>query len=669
MVCIEVRLTFLKLRTPAQNALTKGVRILNKRRIAVIVAGIDQRYQSEILEGIQSSAEECSLEFSVFVSFIRNMENLGHDTGEFNIFSLPDFRNFDGAVLLTNTIDYPPVVTRILSCITAAGIPTVSVDNDVPGMLHIGIDNKTAMRKITEHFIKDHGFTRFNYISGPADNPESADRLAGFLEVLEENNITIERNRIYYGDFRAPTGKAAAEFFLRYEPEMPQAIICANDVMAAAAIDRLSQAGYRVPEDIAFSGFDHSFRLHDYRVELTTVSRPLKLSGQLACRMLRNHFNGIAQERSVIMEMKPRFTESCGCPSDSEVSISDLRAINYDHYRRGENTQYYLSVLNRLSSGLLGCSTFEEYIAALRTFIVEIDPDEFYFCLCDNWDADTLNEGRVSVRTDDNSAFTRYTPEMLVPIAYKDRKFMNVDRIKTSDLLPDFVKDDPPGKMYYFIPLHFGTRCLGYMALRITRISVHNSMFQSWCISMSNSLENIRKMMALEFAVKRLGRLYAQDTFSGIYNRNGFVEATDMQYKMCIDQHRSIMLMFIDLDGLKKINDTYGHSVGDTAICCIADILRDSCTHGEIYCRFGGDEFIVFGADYTDDNAKALTEQILHNIDYVNEKGQNPFVLSASTGYVIANPHPGEDIFDFVTAADQKMYLEKRKKHSKYLKS
>ncbi|MBO4878065.1 MAG: GGDEF domain-containing protein [Ruminococcus sp.] len=639
---------------------------MDKRRIAVIVAGIDQKYQSEILDGMKASAAECGLDLSVFVSFIGTMENAGHDTGEFNIFSLPDLSTFDGAVLLTNTIDYPPVAARILSDITEAGIPAVSVDNDVPGMLHIGIDNKTAMREITEHFIKHHGFTRFNYISGPPANSESDDRLEAFLEVLKENNIEIDRKRIYHGDFRAPEGRAAIDYFLRYAPEMPEAIICANDVMAAAAIDRLAESGYCVPEDIAVSGFDHSFERFDYRIELTTVSRPLKLSGKLACQMLREHFDGGVKERSRILDMKPCFSESCGCGSGRKATIAELRARNYSSYRQSDVTQYYLARLNRLSSGLLGCSSFEQYITSLKIITKEMDPDEFYFCLCTNWNEDTISVRKRPGKMKKSADYSEYTEEMLIPIAYRNGVFLDTERISRKELIPP--DDDTPGKVRYFVPLHFGDRCLGYMGIRIDRLSLHNTMFQSWCISISNSLENIRKLIVLECAVERLGKLYAQDSFSGIYNRNGFVEAAEKKYRDCVDQQRAIMVMFIDLDGLKLINDTFGHSVGDNAICCIAGILRDSCTRGEVYCRFGGDEFIVFAADYTEADAEALTRTISDGIGIVNTSGGNPFVLSASIGSVVSIPTKEQELFDFVTAADKKMYVEKQKKHSKYLK-
>ena len=99
------------------------VEILMAKRIAVIVAGIDETYQSSILRGIQSAALKYGFHCYVFVSFTGMKDNKGHDDGEMNIFKLPDFSLFDGAILLTNTIDCPPVVNDILSRITILNRP------------------------------------------------------------------------------------------------------------------------------------------------------------------------------------------------------------------------------------------------------------------------------------------------------------------------------------------------------------------------------------------------------------------------------------------------------------------------------------------------------------------------------------------------------------------
>lgn len=88
---------------------------MKSRKIAVIVEEINQSYQSSILKGISSSAAEFDLNISAFISYSGALINPRHDMGECSIFSLPDFNDFDGAILLTNTVGYQSVVTDILN--------------------------------------------------------------------------------------------------------------------------------------------------------------------------------------------------------------------------------------------------------------------------------------------------------------------------------------------------------------------------------------------------------------------------------------------------------------------------------------------------------------------------------------------------------------------------
>lgn len=639
-------------------------------RIALLAEEINQSYQREIINGISTSAPEFNLDVFAFTSFSGSLNNPKHDAGELNIFNLPDFRRFDGAILLTNTLTNKEVLGNILERIKTAGIPAVSIDNDVPFLYHIGIDNKTAMREITEHMIKKHGCRRLNYISGPKENPESADRLAAFLSVLKENDINIEDEQIYYGDFRAPSGKNAIDKFMENACEKPDAIICANDVMAAAAVNRLITLNYKVPDDIKVTGFDNTYLSNNYQVELTSVARPLMLSGVLACRLLYYHFQHGPQQRSIVLGMSTNFTESCGCTENARTDLSYFKNLNYGNYMKFENSQSFMSYINKFSCDLIGCSSYDEYIEYLKAFCEEIDPEEFYFCLCDNWNRDAFSDETSLKMLVDKAVPTEFTGKIIVPIAYKNGKFYEGDNIDSHDIVPVITDDDTGGKLLYVIPLHSAERCLGYMVLRHTKLSLNNSLFETFCINVSNSLENIRKILCLESAVSRLENLYAQDTFSGIYNRNGFVRATNELYKLCVEKKKNIMLMFIDLDGLKAINDTYGHGTGDIAISSIASVLVKSCVNNEVFCRFGGDEFIVFGSDYSVENAEKLKENIQKNIEKINMTSHNPFMLSASAGYVIKVPNSDEELFDFVTLADQVMYEEKKKKKlSNYLKT
>ena len=158
--------------------------------------------------------------------------------------------------------------------------------------------------------------------------------------------------------------------------------------MAAAVINRFGDEGLSVPDDIAVTGFDNTYSNHNYQVELTSVGRPLSLSGRLACKMLYNHFNGIAQERSVVLNMSAIFTESCGCRENILSDLYEFKKLNYRNYMRFENSQTYSNIINKLSCDLLACNTYDEFIGSMKAFMKSFDPEEFYFCLCDGWNSE-----------------------------------------------------------------------------------------------------------------------------------------------------------------------------------------------------------------------------------------------------------------------------------------
>lgn len=635
--------------------------------IAVIVSGIDEYYQSCILEGIQRFAREHKINLAHFIAFGGIMSDSKHDIGEYNIFSLPDFSRFDGAILLANTISSSYVADGIISRIKNAGIPAVSIDRDIPEFYHIGIDNSSAMEKIVEHFIVHHNFRIFNYISGPQNNPESVQRYNAFRSVLEKYNLPFDERRVYFGDFRAMSGRQASEYFLESGLPLPDAVISANDVMALSAMNVFEENNIKIPGDVCFSGFDNTYDARNYSPELTSVQRPLAESGILSCKLLFEHINGKKNERSFILDMKPRFTQSCGCESYNPETSESFKKHNYKNL---ENNSVSRSMINRMSCKLIDCDSFDEYIENLKPFVNEIKAEEFYLCLCDNWNADIDKKDNYNFCLNHDFTVEGYTKNVTVPCVFRNGSFSGIPSFESGYMIPEMFGNTGRNKVYYFVPLHFRERCLGYLAILNSDFPMKSPMFQTWSITISGSLENIRKIGCLDSAVKKLNCLYTVDTLSGIYNRNGFKNHSSELFDYCINHKKPVMLMFIDMDNLKGINDNYGHKYGDSAIHAIAEAIKKSCTNGEVYCRFGGDEFIVFGADYSEENAVSLTEKIHENIKKESDKLNQEYTLTASIGHYIQVPEKDSQIFQLVTVADHIMYEnKKKKKKSKYLKN
>ena len=165
--------------------------------------------------------------------------------------------------------------------------------------------------------------------------------------------------------------------------------------------------------------------------------------------------------------------------------------------------------------------------------------------------------------------------------------------------------------------------------------------------------------------ITKLQTLSIRDDLTGIYNRRGFFTIAG-EYLQLADRKKTQMnLLFMDLDNLKRINDTLGHHKGDEALVNVAKILRKTFRKSDVKGRMGGDEFAIFPIDSTHVGAESAESRLRKNIDAFNADKGNPFVLSVSMGIASYDPEHPCSIDELLVRADKLMYEEKRLKQSK----
>jgi len=173
---------------------------------------------------------------------------------------------------------------------------------------------------------------------------------------------------------------------------------------------------------------------------------------------------------------------------------------------------------------------------------------------------------------------------------------------------------------------------------------------------------------ALCYAIERqrvqveLFNLSFSDDLTGLYNRRGFLTLTHHQIKLSYRTGKSFLVAFIDLDGMKQINDTFGHQEGNHALVETANILRDSFRQCDILARIGGDEFAVFVADATQDNIDTVRQRVWQKLELCNADPSRRYNLSFSVGIVPANGSEGCDLEEILMRADAAMYEQKQGK-------
>lgn len=150
------------------------------------------------------------------------------------------------------------------------------------------------------------------------------------------------------------------------------------------------------------------------------------------------------------------------------------------------------------------------------------------------------------------------------------------------------------------------------------------------------------------------------DELTGLYNRRGFLSLGSGHLHLAQRAGRRFVLLYADLDGLKEINDTFGHREGDLALVKAAEILRATFRHSDVVARLGGDEFVVLAVEAASDTDQQLLDRLERHLDYFNEDSPLPYEVSLSAGvagYDFTSPLTLEEM---LAQADQALYVRKR---------
>ncbi len=635
---------------------------MQHKNIAVLMTALDSDGQAETLKGIEAYAKNHNCNVAVFLWFTGAFEKDKHNSGEINIVNLPDLNLFDGVILFSNTIHMENNEKRIRELMSELTKPLVSIGckmNDAPA---IYTDSYTAMRELVEHYVVDHSMRRIHFVKGIEGNPDAEARFQAYVDVLTEHNIPIVPERISQGDFYVTGGELAAKEILNSSLPFPEAIVCANDIMAITICDILATKGYRVPEDVVVSGYDYSLEGLNHSPKLTTVRSRFMALGEAACKTVLECMEGVETPKEILLPDEVIYDESCGChgrrPSDEEQRQRVMYGMDITQ-------RIFIHQMIMQEKNMIEGTTYEHWLGAMKEFISQINPPEFYCCVNENFVENVFESGDTLQEDMDEEERLEYSPMSKVVLAYKNGIFKKHASFSSKCAFDEMFEDTEGGKLYIFSPLHYSDRNFGYFVFVDSEFPVGNQLYVSWLISMGNSIENIRKQSLLRNAMKRLDEMYIRDSLTGAYNRFGMERFfTELKHK-CLRSKTFLQVSFTDIDDLKKINDKYGHEEGDRIISAAAEILRKKAKKSYVV-RYGGDEFIVIGSVNNEkeiaDYWKCVEEEVLK---YNNQQSDNKAKLSISFGYDIFKVDAATYLEDCIRVTDDKMYKAKKRKKKK----
>jgi diguanylate cyclase (GGDEF)-like protein len=170
--------------------------------------------------------------------------------------------------------------------------------------------------------------------------------------------------------------------------------------------------------------------------------------------------------------------------------------------------------------------------------------------------------------------------------------------------------------------------------------------------------QEIAERLKAEAEVRQLA---LTDELTALYNRRGFFLLAGQQLKMAQRNQLPCGLVFADVDGLKQINDTFGHEIGDRVIVDAAQLLKKTFRDADIIARLGGDEFAILIPDYSD-AVEGLCMRLQANIDQFNQAAARCYQLAMSVGVQVCDLVDNASLEHLLTQADKLMYEHKRMK-------
>lgn len=630
-----------------------------RKLIGVIASQIEATYQADVMKGISEIAFSLDYDIAVFSMFVKEFAKPMHQVGEMNIYNIINYELLDGIIIIPDTIRLPGLLPKLIKEIkTKFTGPVISLDYEIEGFINMAIDDSQSMELMTDHIIEKHHKTNIAIMTGPRNHPHAMRRLQGYINSLKKHNLTIDENKIYYGDFWYDEAPHVVNTMLSQLSSLPDAIICASDTMAISMCEALRSHNIEVPKDIAVTGFDY--------IEASAVNSPTITSmilnatqlGRNSAMRLHEAMEGLESSIEPDTIARFKFGESCGC--DFVKTYIDSSKI---YHADSEFIDNFYNAYNYMMEELVSADDLNLLLQKICYYSYQLNNyDKFYLALCDNWDY-----VGCSYQTAQNYNTDHYTPKMhLVISKEQDTKIHNNYTFQSSIMIPEIWADRKEPASFFFTPVHFSDRCFGYTVLSFTKPNSLEYCYRDWLRTVGIAFENLRVKNNFMWSNQQLEEYAQIDSLTKIFNRNGFFKYSELFYEEALRDEKELFILMGDLNDLKAINDHYGHIEGDNAIQLCAVALQRTCSQNEKCFRYGGDEFILLGvSNYSSSEVLLFEKSIQSYLSAYNEISEKPYKVSLSLGCWHGLVDEQHKLDDYIKLADKAMFDTKQRMKSK----
>lgn len=643
------------------------------KKIAVLVENIAVEYSQEITSGVCDFYKDKDVQLTVFP--VRKPKQID---GEYDYqfwlgtkFSATSY--FDAVIVVSGgflSFMTPQELGSILGEIDENKIISVAIPIPGRNIKYTYTQCDTTYSTIINHLVKKHNCKRIACYTGLlCGSTEATERFEAYKKALEDNNLEFDSSIVFDGNFTY--NNSFSNFSKLYKSKEDinfDAIVCANDMTAYGCIDALRNINVQIPQDVKIFGYDDIEKSKRISPTLSTVNQQLYDQGKEAAKLALEVAMGNSVEHATQIKLSPCYRQSCGCvpmdatlPNSEQISKEGIFTMN-----DVLDARVFQSTVNYFLDRMQNTETLENFYKKLDELF---GSSAFTSIVITFFDEPLTVECGQDIKLPDRALVSGVAERQMI---YGQACSFTFN--PNTQMIPNDVLSSNTG-VYLFHPIYNGKKLFGYMCCRISEESFYQhhiflkifSHGLALAFDYSKSLErNIslsRQNELLQIKNLDLDRESRTDELTKLLNRRGIIEMGQKVIDFSIEMNQKGVVFFGDMNYLKKINDTYGHEMGDIAIKTQAEIFKSVFRSNDIVGRLSGDEFVAIIPGYSINQIDNVRNKVSIKAKEISKEKNLPFEISISLGAVEFNSD-NYNLQELIKKADANQYDEKRRIHA-----
>ena len=638
---------------PESNGRLHEVKDMGDRlyKIGLVLSASNYERHRNIIQAVHRTlAEKGSYALYVITNYGAYYDDMDFRHGEPADYSLLDHIELDGCILEAN-LGSETLANLIAEKLRKRNIPLIAINLCLPDIPYVNLDLKGQGEQLMKHLLEDHSCERINLVLGQGNSPMSWEMHDVYREMLKKHGIPYQPDRVLESLTSIEIGRQLIDRFADAGVlEDAQAVICVHDVLAIGLCLEAEKRGIRIPEDLHVCSLNYSRNSLIFQPDITGIDRMDQKAAEMACDLLEKLIAGQNIPRVNNYEGTLRYGYSCGHPAEQPFDRERKETLQLQALTKIQMGAQ-ISRMMQFNDSLEKAETPDDWADSMYATLQDLGCRGFYCCLNQS-DIPFIASNREDHKTDDSEAYDQ-TMTVIAGYSRRTEEMRNV-----SFPLEQLVPVQPEaGDQFLVLPVHHGNRSYGYMVFLNDDLPIEQYTFRIFQESLGNSIDNLHKKMILKSNITELDRLHMEDQMSGLFNRFGL-----KRFSSVFPEGTAYTVVMIDMDGLKKINDAYGHQAGNNAICMIAEALKETAEPGDLLIRYGGDEFLVLSHNTDPARWEKMKESLNGLLEAGTERQQLPYAVGVSVGYAVSGADGSEKLESVIARADQQMYANKKER-------